>query len=82
MPIRNPKNKTISFRLSHQEYARVEQVRQQRELESMSVLARCAVLAYSNHPPDTAEAKFESMKRRLEAVIQQVADLASRFEKN
>jgi hypothetical protein len=37
------------------------------------------VLAYSSHPPEAAETALESMKQRLDAVVQQVADLAKRF---
>ncbi len=79
MSIRDPKNKTISFRLSEQEYAAADHIRQERNFESMSIFARCAVLAFSSHPPETAEAVLESMKQRLDAVVQQVADLAKRF---
>ncbi|MFL6464307.1 MAG: hypothetical protein ACJ73N_07885 [Bryobacteraceae bacterium] len=79
MSIRDPKNKTISFRLSKQEYAVADHARQERNFESMSIFARCAVLAYSSHPPEGAETALESMKQRLDAVVQQVADLAKRF---
>jgi hypothetical protein len=79
MSIRDPKNKTISFRLSKQEYAVADHARQERNFESMSIFARCAVLAYSSHPPEAAETALESMKQRLDAVVQQVADLAKRF---
>jgi Arc/MetJ-type ribon-helix-helix transcriptional regulator len=81
MPVRDPKNKTISFRLSQQEYVVADQARQERNFESMSVFARYAVLAYSSTPLGTAmDAVLESMKHRLDAVVQQVADLTKRFE--
>jgi hypothetical protein len=81
MPVRDPKNKTISFRLSQQEYVVADQARQERNFESMSVFARCAVLAYSSTPLGTAmDAVLESIKHRLDAVVQQVADLTKRFE--
>ncbi len=82
MPVRDPKTKTISFRLSDQEYALADHVRDKRNFESMSVLARCAVLAYSNHPPETTDGGLGSLKQRLESVVQQVADLTKRFEES
>ena len=82
MSIHNPKTKTISFRLSKQEYALADQARQERNFESMSVFARCAVLAYSSAPPVMVDTDFESMKRRLDAVVQQVANLVKRFEES
>jgi hypothetical protein len=81
MSIRDPKNKTISFRLSQQEYVVADQARQERNFENMSVFARCAVLAYSSTPLGAAmDAAVESMKQRLDAVVQQIADLTKRFE--
>ncbi len=82
MPGRDTKNKIISFRLSEQEYAIADHVRHERNFESMSVLARCAVLVYSNHPPEMVDAELESMKQRLDAVAQQVAELTKRFEES
>ena len=82
MPVRDPKNKTISFRLSEQEYTVADHARHEHNFESMSDLARCAVLAYSNNPPETVDLELEGMKQRLEAVAQQVEDLAKRFEEN
>ncbi|MDQ2841332.1 MAG: hypothetical protein M3Y72_09905, partial [Acidobacteriota bacterium] len=80
MPSHVPKNKTISFRLSEQEYATADRVRNERNFENMSGLARCAVLTYSNHPPEMVDVELESVKRRLEVIVQQVADLTKRFE--
>jgi hypothetical protein len=80
MPFRNPKNKTISFRLSEQEYAIADQVRHKCNIESMSVLARFALLAYSHHPPEMADAELEGVKQRLDVVAHQVADLLKRFD--
>lgn len=82
MPVRDPKNKTISFRLSRQEYVVADQARQERNFESMSVFARHAVLAYSSDPPETVDAEYRSMKQRLDAVIQQVKNLTKRFEES
>ena len=79
MPIRDPKNKTICFRLSDQEYTRAEQICREQNFQSMSDFARCAVLAYSEHPPATVDAaELETMKRRVDAVIKQIAELKKR----
>ena len=80
MPVRDPKNKTISFRLSKQEYVVADQARQERIFESMYVFARYAVLAYSSDPPEATVAEFRSVKQRLDAVVQQVVNLTKRLE--
>ena len=83
MSVRDPKNKTISFRLSRQEYVVADQARQERNFENMSVFARYAVLAYSSAaPPESVDAEYRSMKQRLDAVIQQVKNLTKRFEES
>jgi hypothetical protein len=83
MPIRDPKNKTISFRLSDHEYALAEQICREQNFQSMSNFARCAVLAYSEHPPGTVDAaELESMKRRVDAVMKQIAELTKRVGKD
>jgi hypothetical protein len=83
MPVRDPKNKTISFRLSQQEYVVADQARQEHNFENMSIFARCAVLAYSSTQLGTAmDTALESMKQRLDAVVQQLADLTKRFERS
>lgn len=80
MSIREPKNKTISFRLSDQEYTMAEQICHEQSFQSMSHFARCAVLAYSEHPPGTVDAaELEAMKRRVDAVMKQIAELKKRM---
>jgi hypothetical protein len=79
MAIREPKNKTISFRLSDQEYTVAEQICREQSFESMSHFARCAVLAYSENPPGTVDAaEMAAMKRRVDAVMKQIAELTKR----
>ena len=83
MPVRDPKNRTISFRLSQQEYVEADHARQERNLENMSMFARYAVLAYSKTPVAAAvETVIEGLKQRLDAVVQQIADLTKRFEQS
>jgi Arc/MetJ-type ribon-helix-helix transcriptional regulator len=82
MPIRHPKNKTISFRLSDHEYTLAEQICREQEFQSMSDFARCAVLAYSEPAPGSGDAvELDSMKRRVEAVMKQIAELTKRVER-
>src|SRR3954463_3978496 len=79
MAIREPKNKTISFRLSDQEYTVAEQICREQSFESMSHFARCAVLAYNENPPGTVDAaELTAMKRRVDAVMKQIAELTKR----
>ena len=79
MSIREPKNKTISFRLSDQEYTVAEQICRQQSFDSMSHFARCAVLAYSENPPGTVDAaELAGMKRRVDAVMRQIDELTKR----
>lgn len=79
MSIREPKNKTICFRLSDQEYTVAEQICREQSFESMSHFARCAVLAYTENPPGTVDAaELAGMKRRVEAVMKQIAELTKR----
>jgi len=48
----------------------------------MSNFARCAVLAYSEPAPGSGDAvELESMKRRVDAVMKQIAELTKRVEK-
>jgi hypothetical protein len=76
MSIREPKNKTISFRLSDQEYTVAEQICREQSFESMSHFARCAVLAYSENPPGTVDAaELACMKRRVDVVMRQIDEL-------
>jgi len=79
MPIRHPKNKTISFRLSDHEYTVAEQICREQQFQSMSDFARCAVLAYSENPPGTVDAaELAGMKRRVDAVMRQIDELTKR----
>ena len=79
MSIRDPKNKTISFRLSDQEYTVAEQICREQNFESMSHFARCAMLAYSENPPGTVDAaELMSLKRRVDAVMRQITELTKR----
>ena len=79
MSIREPKNKTISFRLSDQEYTVAEQICRNQSFDSMSHFARCAVLAYSENPPGTVDAaELTAMKRRVDEVMRQIAELTKR----
>lgn len=80
MPIRNPKSRTISFRLSEREYTVAEEVSRAQNFESMSDFARSALLAYSECPASLADAgELKSMKARVDAVMKQISDLMKRF---
>jgi hypothetical protein len=82
MPIRDPKNKTISFRLSDHEFTLAEQICREQNFQSMSNFARCAVLAYSEPAPGSGDAvELEDMKRRVDAVMKQIAKLTKRVDK-
>jgi hypothetical protein len=68
--------------LSDHEYTLAEQICREQQFQSMSNFARCAVLAYSEPAPGSGDAvEWESMKRRVDAVMKQIAELTKRVEK-
>src|SRR4051794_25241139 len=80
MAIVDPKTRTVSFRFSEQEYAMVDQVCREQNFQSMSVFVRWAVLAYCQHAPlRIGDNELGYMKRRLEALVNQVNELSKRY---
>jgi hypothetical protein len=71
MPVVNPRNRLVYFRLSEDEYSELSDICQQRGARSMSELARSAVMRMSNGMPedDTARhALFRAISQLTERV--------------